>query len=101
MVAFSRRRFKLTSWSSPRACEILSISETVKTCVPWPIRWLTRVPARAARAYGNFKKKLADECGDDIDTYIDGMTNFILEILAKTDLSPKELELIEPANQKA
>ena len=60
-----------------------------------------RAHSDAARAYGTLKKRLADEFGDDIDTYIDGKTDFILEILAKTDLSPQELKLIEAANRKA
>ena len=65
------------------------------------VRDYLRAHPATARTYGTLKKRLADECGDDIDTYIDGKTDFILEILAKTDLSPSELKLIEAANRKA
>ena len=65
------------------------------------VRDYLREHSDTARAYGKLKKRLAEECGDDIDTYIDGKTDFILQILAKTDLSPHELELIEAANRKA
>ena len=65
------------------------------------VRDYLRTHSDTARAYDELKRRLAAECGDDIETYIDGKTDFILGILAKTDLTPRELERIEAANRKA
>ncbi len=52
-----------------------------------------------AVAYGDLKKKLATRFPADIDAYIDGKTDFILGILAQTDLDLEELTRIEQANR--
>lgn len=54
----------------------------------------------AARAYGTLKKQLAARFADDIDGYIDGKTEFILEILARADFSPDQLSGIRVINSK-
>lgn len=54
----------------------------------------------AARAYGSLKKQLAARFVDDIDGYIDGKTEFILEILAQTGFAPGLIAGIRAINSK-
>jgi len=49
--------------------------------------------------YSNLKKKLADNFPDDIDSYIDGKTDFILGILKKEGIKSSDAELIESQNK--
>lgn len=51
-----------------------------------------------ARAYGALKKELAAKFPNDIDRYIAGKTDFILAILAQTDLTPDQLAGIRAIN---
>ena len=53
----------------------------------------------AAREYGALKQKLADLYPYDIDAYIDGKTDFILNILNKVGMMNSELSEIEKANK--
>ena len=50
----------------------------------------------AARAYGSLKKQLAARFADDID----GKTEFILDILARTGFSPDQVAGIRAINRK-
>lgn len=63
------------------------------------VRDYLRQHPRAAQEYGELKKKLAVTCGGDIDAYIDGKTDFILGILAKSSLSADDLRRIENSNK--
>ena len=54
----------------------------------------------AARAYGSLKKQLAARFADDIDRYIRGKTEYILEILALTGFSPDQITEIRAINSK-
>ena len=50
-------------------------------------------PARA-RAYGDLKRRLAEQFPDDIDAYIEGKSEFVLAVLADAGFTPSELESI-------
>lgn len=50
--------------------------------------------------YGLLKKALAKNFWDSIDDYVDGKTEFILEILAKYEISADELDSIRNVNIK-
>ncbi len=53
-----------------------------------------------AKAYGQLKTELAKTYPDDIDSYIEKKTAFIISILAKTDFSKNELESFIQQNKK-
>jgi GrpB-like predicted nucleotidyltransferase (UPF0157 family) len=52
-----------------------------------------------AETYGTLKKQLAARFADDIDGYVDGKSEFILEILARAGFSPGELAAINAINK--
>jgi GrpB-like predicted nucleotidyltransferase (UPF0157 family) len=60
---------------------------------------LRRNPS-AAREYGALKKQLAARFPDDIDSYVEGKTDFILSILAGAGFSAGELAEIRAINRK-
>ncbi|MFN0019897.1 MAG: GrpB family protein [Pirellulaceae bacterium] len=62
--------------------------------------FLRRDPA-AASAYGKLKKDLAKTFPGDIDSYIDGKTDFLLAILRQAGLPAEQLDAIEAANRKS
>ena len=64
------------------------------------VRDYIRSNPTAAQAYGTLKKQLAARFADDITGYIDGKTQFILEILARADFSPDQLAGIRAVNSK-
>ncbi|MBT4793265.1 MAG: GrpB family protein [Halobacteriovoraceae bacterium] len=51
--------------------------------------------------YSQLKKQLAAKYPDDIDSYVDGKTNFILNILKQYNFDIKNLEIIGSVNKKA
>jgi GrpB-like predicted nucleotidyltransferase (UPF0157 family) len=51
-------------------------------------------------AYSALKKLLAEQCGGDIDSYVEGKTDFILAILAYRGFSTERLESIRGANRR-
>ena len=53
-----------------------------------------------AQAYGELKKDLARQFPHDIDSYIDGRTDFLLGVLRDAGLSSDQLQTIEHANQR-
>jgi GrpB-like predicted nucleotidyltransferase (UPF0157 family) len=65
------------------------------------IRDYLRSDLERAKAYGELKKRLAQQYPHDIDAYIDGKTDFILGVLAKVGMSDNELQSIDVANRKA
>jgi GrpB-like predicted nucleotidyltransferase (UPF0157 family) len=59
-----------------------------------------RADPETARAYGELKRELARRFPDDIDSYVDGKTDMILEILRMAEFEPELLEMIERINRK-
>jgi len=59
--------------------------------------YLRRNP-NAAKAYGQLKKRLADEFSTDIDEYGAGKTAFLLDVLAREGFSEADLRAIRDAN---
>ncbi len=53
-----------------------------------------------AEAYGELKKRLARDFPDDIDSYVAGKTDLILEILEEVGLPSDRLKAIELANRE-
>jgi GrpB-like predicted nucleotidyltransferase (UPF0157 family) len=53
-----------------------------------------------AQAYGELKKSLAARFPGDIDSYLDGKTDFIVKILREVGFSPDQLDTIERINRK-
>ena len=51
-----------------------------------------------ARAYGDLKKELAREFGDDLDCYCEAKTEFILGVLREKGMSADSLDAILEAN---
>jgi GrpB-like predicted nucleotidyltransferase (UPF0157 family) len=64
------------------------------------VRNYLRTHPETAHQYGELKKRLAREFPHDIDRYIDGKTNLILEILRVADFPAARLDAIERANRK-
>jgi len=63
------------------------------------VREYLRSHPEAAREYGELKKQLAKAFPDDIDSYVDGKTDFLLKILQQGHLSAEQLASIERANR--
>lgn len=64
------------------------------------VRDYLRAHPDKARAYGELKKRLAGEFPDDIESYVDGKTDLLLDILRASTLTPGQLAAIERANRK-
>jgi GrpB-like predicted nucleotidyltransferase (UPF0157 family) len=54
----------------------------------------------AACHYGNLKRRLAVEFSTDIDSYVFGKTDFILDVLRRVGLTDEQLASIEHVNRK-
>lgn len=65
------------------------------------VRDYLRTHAHAARSYGDLKKRLAGQFRHDIDGYVTGKTDAILEILRDSGFPADKLETIERANRKS
>jgi GrpB-like predicted nucleotidyltransferase (UPF0157 family) len=65
------------------------------------VRDYLRTHAHAARSYGDLKKRLAGQFRHDIDGYVAGKTDAILEILRDSGFPADKLETIERANRKS
>ena len=57
-----------------------------------------RANPQDARAYGDLKKELAREFGDDLDCYCEAKTEFIVGVLRKKGMSADSLDAILAAN---
>jgi GrpB-like predicted nucleotidyltransferase (UPF0157 family) len=64
------------------------------------VRDFLRLHRETAQAYGELKKRLAREFSHDIESYIDGKTAFLLDVLQRAGLPPDRLKAIEIANRK-
>jgi GrpB-like predicted nucleotidyltransferase (UPF0157 family) len=64
------------------------------------VRDYLRAHPEVATEYGKLKKRLAREFPHDIDRYIDGKTDLILEILRAAGFPEAQLDTIEQPNRK-
>jgi len=53
-----------------------------------------------AARYGELKKQLAERFPDDIDSYVLGKTDFVLEILRGAGLTAEQIDKIERDNRR-
>jgi len=64
------------------------------------VRDYLRLHADAARRYGELKKQLAARFPNDIDSYVFGKTDFVLEVLRQSGLTAEQLADIERVNRR-
>jgi GrpB-like predicted nucleotidyltransferase (UPF0157 family) len=64
------------------------------------LRDYLRAHPDAAARYGQLKKRLALEFPTDIDGYLSGKTDFILDVLRRAGLTDEQLASIEHVNRK-
>jgi GrpB-like predicted nucleotidyltransferase (UPF0157 family) len=64
------------------------------------VRDYLRSHPEKAQAYGELKQELARRFPDDIESYVDGKTDLILEILQSQELTAEERASIEQGNRK-
>jgi GrpB-like predicted nucleotidyltransferase (UPF0157 family) len=64
------------------------------------VRDYLRAHPDAACHYGNLKRRLAVEFPTDIDSYVFGKTDFILDVLRRVGLSDEQLASIERVNRR-
>jgi GrpB-like predicted nucleotidyltransferase (UPF0157 family) len=67
---------------------------------PLALRDYLRRHPDAAAAYGALKKTLAANFPQDMDSYLDGKTDWIVRILREVGFSADELSTIERINRK-
>lgn len=65
------------------------------------VRSALRNNPQLVKEYSQLKLALAEEFPDDIDSYIDGKTDFLLGILANAGFSKEALQRAEAVNRKA
>jgi GrpB-like predicted nucleotidyltransferase (UPF0157 family) len=65
------------------------------------VRDYLRAQPDAARQYGDLKKRLAGRFPDDIDSYVFGKTDFILDVLRRVGLPEEQLASIERVNRRS
>jgi GrpB-like predicted nucleotidyltransferase (UPF0157 family) len=64
------------------------------------VRDFLRANADAARRYAELKKRLAAQFPHDIDQYVFGKTDFILDVLRRAGLPAEQLAAIERVNRR-
>ena len=64
------------------------------------LRDYLRNDPEAAREYGRLKRELAERFTDDIDGYVDGKTEFVLAILARSGFSDEQIADIRAITSK-
>lgn len=64
------------------------------------VRDSLRADADASRRYGELKKRLAAEFPHDIERYVFGKTDFILDVLRRAGLSATQLAAIDRVNRR-
>lgn len=75
-------------------------SDSVALANHLAVRDYLRTHPETAREYGELKKRLAREFPHDIDSYVEGKSDFILGILRAVGFSTARLDAIERANRK-
>lgn len=66
---------------------------------PLALRDYRRTHPDIAQAYGDLKKQLADQFPHDIDSYVEGKTDFILGILRQQGFSQEQCAVIDQVNR--
>jgi len=64
------------------------------------VRDFLRSDTEAAESYGELKQKLAREHANDIDRYVEGKTDFLMDVLSACGLTETELDSISEANRR-
>jgi GrpB-like predicted nucleotidyltransferase (UPF0157 family) len=64
------------------------------------VRDYLRAHPEFARRYGELKKRLAMQFPNDIDSYVFGKTDFVLDVLRRAGLSEAQLVSIERVNRR-
>jgi GrpB-like predicted nucleotidyltransferase (UPF0157 family) len=64
------------------------------------VRDYLRTHADVSRRYGELKKRLAAEFPHDIDSYVFGKTDFVLDVLRRAGLSEEQLTSIARVNRR-
>ncbi|MEO8602674.1 MAG: GrpB family protein [bacterium] len=64
------------------------------------VRDYLRAHAETAQAYAALKRRLAEQFPHDIDSYVDGKTDLLLDILTRAGIDAGRLAAIERANRK-
>jgi len=65
------------------------------------VRDYLRAQPEASRRYAELKKRLAVEFPNDIESYVFGKTDFILDVLRHVGLRPDQLASIERVNRRS
>jgi GrpB-like predicted nucleotidyltransferase (UPF0157 family) len=65
------------------------------------VRDYLRAHPDAARDYAELKKRLAAQFPDDIDSYVFGKTDFVLDVLRRAGLTEDQLASIERVNRRS
>jgi hypothetical protein len=92
-----RRRFAPRGAEDDRAAGIAWL-HTPRSQIA--LRDYLRAHPDAAARYGALKKQLADRFPDDIDSYVFGKTDFVLEILRRAGLTAEQINKIERDNRR-
>ena len=66
---------------------------------PLALRDYLRTHPDIAQAYGDLKKQLADQFPHDIDSYVEGKTDFIMGILRQQGFSQEQCAVIDQVNR--
>ena len=64
------------------------------------VRDYLRAHPDIARGYGELKKRLAAQFPDDIESYVVGKTDFVLDVLRRAGLTGEQLTSIERVNRR-
>ncbi|HUC75383.1 MAG TPA: GrpB family protein, partial [Vicinamibacterales bacterium] len=64
------------------------------------VRDFLRAQPDAARRYGELKKQLAAQFPTDIESYVFGKTDFVLDVLRRAGLTEDQLASIERVNRR-
>jgi GrpB-like predicted nucleotidyltransferase (UPF0157 family) len=64
------------------------------------VREYLRANPEAADRYGELKKRLAAQFPDDIESYVFGKTDFVLDVLRRAGLTRAQLTSIERVNRR-
>ena len=75
-------------------------TETIGIVNQIAVRDYLRARPEAAARYGALKKQLADRFPGDINSYVFGKTDFVLEILRRAGLTAEQINKIEHDNRR-
>ena len=75
-------------------------AETIGIVNQIAVRDYLRAHPEAAARYGALKKQLADRFPSDINSYVFGKTDFVLEILRRAGLTAEQINKIERDNRR-